>query len=247
MIPQFHEENGKQTIYGVHLRATLVAVALVGVSNAAQAARPMITDDARLVDPKACQIESWARRNQDGTNEFWAQPACNPTGNLELTVGGAITRESGGASRTSAQVLQGKTLFKKLEPNGWGLGVAVGTVRDPHAPGSRSWYSYVPASFSFADDRFVLHTNLGWQREQDTRRNHVTWGLGSETQLSERAYLVAETFGAGDGKPHYQVGVRYWVIPDRVQVDTTYGNRMGGGGDRWFSVGLRLLSPAFLP
>ena len=43
------------------------------------------------------------------------------------------------------------------------------------------------------------------------------------------------------------MGVRYWVIPNRVQVDTTYGNRFGGGGERWISVGLRLLSPAFLP
>jgi hypothetical protein len=37
-------------------------------------------------------------------------------------------------------------------------------------------------------------------------------------------------------------------VPDRVQVDTTYGDRVGAGGmERWMSVGLRLLSPPFLP
>jgi len=37
-------------------------------------------------------------------------------------------------------------------------------------------------------------------------------------------------------------------VPDRVQLDATYGNRNGGGtGERWFSIGLRLLSVPFLP
>ena len=31
----------------------------------AHAARPLITDDARLVDAKACQVESWVRTNKD--------------------------------------------------------------------------------------------------------------------------------------------------------------------------------------
>ncbi|QNP47784.1 hypothetical protein [Diaphorobacter aerolatus] len=235
-------------IVAAPLRVAVLAPLLLGAASA-YAARPMITDDARVVDPKACQVESWARRNQDGTNEFWAQPACNFTGNLELTLGGAITRESGGATHASAQVLQGKTLFKPLETNGWGAGLVLGTVRDPRASAGagRDWYGFVPMSFSFAGDRFVLHTNLGWQRDQGTRRSHVMWGVGSETRLTDRSFAVMETFGAADGRPHYQVGVRYWLVPERVQVDTTYGNRFGGGGDRWISVGLRLLSPAFLP
>jgi hypothetical protein len=37
-------------------------------------------------------------------------------------------------------------------------------------------------------------------------------------------------------------------VPGHVQVDTTYGNRAGSGTqERWLSIGLRLLSPAFLP
>lgn len=235
------------TRMGRTVRAGVLAAPCMFGMGGAQAARPMITDDARVVDPKACQIESWARRNQNGTNEFWAQPACNFTGNLEVTVGGSITRQSDGSSQTSAQLVQGKTLFKHLETNGWSYGLALGTLRDPRGGSGRNWYGYVPASFSFADDRFVLNTNLGWQRDQGTRRNHVTWGVGSETQITDRAYLVAETFGSGDGRPYYHMGVRYWIVRDHVQIDTTYGNRFGGGGERWISVGLRLLSSAFLP
>ena len=124
----------------------------------------MMTDDARIVEPGACQLESWVQRNRDST-EFWALPACNFSGNLELTMGGARTRDDAG-SATTDQVLQGKTLFKLLEPDGWGAGLALGTVRHPRLPGGRDWYAYVPASFAFDRERVVLHLNLGWLREQ---------------------------------------------------------------------------------
>ncbi len=226
------------------LRPALLSAALLA-TNPVHAARPMITDDARIVDAKACQLESWIKRNP-GSTEVWALPACNFTGNLELTLGGARSREDGRTQSTDV-VLQGKTLFKPLDANGWGIGLAAGTVRHPHT-GTHDGYAYVPASFSFRDDVVVVHVNLGWMREGETRRNRLTWGLGSEAQLAEHTWLIAETFGQNQGKPFHQLGLRHWLVPDRVQLDATYGNRIGGGnGERWFSIGLRLLSVPFLP
>ena len=80
----------------------------------AHAARPLITDDARLVDAKACQVESWVRTNKD-SKEYWALPACNFTGNLELTFGGARTSEATG-TRTTDIMLQGKPCSKHWNP-----------------------------------------------------------------------------------------------------------------------------------
>lgn len=222
-------------------------------STTVYAARPMNTDDARIVDAKSCQLESWVKHPK-GHTEFWAQPACNFTGNLELTTGGSLTREDG-STRGSAQMLQGKTLFKPLETNGWGWGLAMGMARDPRrdAGGGHDMYAYVPVSLSLASNKVVLHSNVGWLREQGSRSNRLTWGLGSETQLHERTWLIAETYSQGSGKPLVQVGLRYWLVPDRVQIDATYGNRIGGAGgsaqasQSWFSLGLRLLTPAFLP
>lgn len=225
------------------LRPALLSAALA--VNAAHAARPMITDDARIVDAKACQLETWVKKNPDST-ETWALPACNFTGNLELTLGGALTREDGQARTTDVQA-QGKTIFKPLEVNGWGTGLAVGTVRHPRTD-TRDWYAYVPTSFSFRDDAVVVHTNVGWLREEEARRDRLTWGLGTEARLAEGTWLIAETFGQNQGKPFHQLGLRHWLVPDRVQLDATYGNRNGGeSGERWFSIGLRLLSVPFLP
>ena len=216
-------------------------------ASTVHAARPLVTDDARVVDPSACQVESWVRKNRDST-ETWALPACNFTGNLELTFGGARTRDSDeGGTYASDLQFQGKTLFKPLEPNGWGMGLVAGTVRHPQLP-ARDWFAYVPMSFSFVDDRFVVHVNAGWLREGESGRQRGTWGIGSETRLHPRLFFIAEVYGQNEGKASHQVGVRYWIVRDRVQLDATYGNIAGDRiTDRWFSIGLRLLSPAFLP
>lgn len=219
-------------------------------SPTAHAARPMITDDARIVNAKSCQLETWVKSNRDGT-EYWALPACNFTGNLELTLGGARGKGDTGTQTTNV-VLQGKTLFKTLEPNGWSWGLAVGNVRHPAIHSDRNLigdlYAYVPASSSFRDDRFVLHTNLGWLHEKESKRHRMTWGVGSETQLGEHTWLIAEAFGQNQGKPFYQVGFRHWIVPNHVQIDTIYGNRVGSNTDeQWLSIGLRLLSVPFLP
>lgn len=229
-------------------RWALAAAVLMAVLTAAPqafAARPLITDDARIVDPKACQVESWVKRNRDST-EYWAIPACNFTGNLEVALGGARTHDATG-TRTSDVQMQAKTLFKPLQTNGWGIGLAVGTVRHPDID-RRDWYAYVPTSFSLRDDAVVVHTNVGFLRDGALRSDRLTWGLGTEVRLAERSWLIAETFGQQHGKALHQLGVRHWLVPDRVQFDVTYGNRNGSGSEaRWFSFGLRLLSPSFLP
>ncbi|MDP1671875.1 MAG: hypothetical protein Q8L65_02015 [Burkholderiales bacterium] len=211
-------------------------------------ARPMITDDARTVDPYACQVESWARTNR-GSREKWALPSCNFTGNLEVTLGGAITRDAEGSATTDI-VFQGKTLLKNLETNSYGIGLAVGYVGHPVAHGGRPLggpYAYMPISLSLADDRVVLHTNVGARHVRADSSTRATWGLGSETMITPRTYLIAETFGESRDSASYQLGFRFWIVPNRVQVDTTYGNQYGNKPDsRWFSVGLRLLSTSFL-
>ena len=207
----------------------------------------MITDDARTVDAKACQVESWARDNKH-SREYWALPACNFTGNLELTFGGARTSDATG-TRTTDIVLQGKTVFKTLEPGGWSIGLAGGVIRHPDSGRAISeQYAYVPASFSFINDRVIVHTNVGVLRNLDNATTRGTWGLGSETALASHTWLIAETFQQKQGRPFFQAGVRHWIVPNHVQIDATYGNRFGSSSnERWFSIGLRLLSPAFLP
>ncbi len=228
----------------------VTAALLLAASNLAHSARPMVTDDARLVDPKSCQVESWAKFNR-GSTEFWALPGCNVGENLELTYGGARTRE-GSEAHTTDTIMQAKTLFRKLNTNDYGVGIVIGHAQHPRDETRDTLigdaYVYVPVSVSMLDDKFVLHTNVGAIHNRDDHVTKATWGIGSETELSKSTYLIAEVFGESGSRGFHQVGVRYWVIPNRVQIDTTYGNRFANDSDeRWLTVGLRLLSAPFLP
>lgn len=208
----------------------------------AWAARPFVTDDARLTTAGSCQLETWTRV-YDKSREVWALPACNPTGNLEVTLGGGRASPDA-APVTKDYVFQLKTLFKPLERDGWAWGLGVGRVLHPEIyPGPNQLgnsYAYLPFTAAFAEDRFFLHTNIGWLRDQARRQDRGTWGLGGEYYVQPRLALMAETYGDQKNKPYAQAGLRYWVIPDLLQIDTTVGRQDGGGrASRWLSFGLR--------
>lgn len=208
-------------------------------SGSAQAGSPMVVDDAGIVEPGHCQLETWVQRARSGT-EVWALPACNFGRGVELTVGGA-TFAARGARIDSGVLVQAKTTLRPLDDAGWGLALAVGGVRHVNA-GTTDAYAYVPATLSLAGDALLIHANLGWVREGGSHRDRLSWGLGSEWQWHQRTSLLAETFGQSAGRPSWQVGVRHWLLPQRLQLDATCGDRLGGGaGQRWVAIGLRWL------
>ncbi len=225
------------------MRVPASFVALLAMPLAAEAARPFVTDDARLTTAQSCQLETWVRSYPD-SRETWVLPACNPTGNLEFTVGGGVARDPGGAS-TRDYIVQLKTLFRPLETNGWGWGLGVGRVFHPEVnPGPNllgNTYAYLPFSASFADNRVVLHGNLGALRDRATRGHRKTWGVGGEFEITPRASAIAESFGDDRAHPYWQVGGRLAVVPGQVQIDATVGQQFSGPRHgRWISIGLRL-------
>ena len=147
--------------------------------------------------------------------------------------------------------LQGKTIFKPLEANGWGLGLAAGSLWHPKDDANQrayGLYAYLPVSFSFQDDRILVHSNLGWSRDSADHLNHLQWGAATEVQVIKPLSLFTEVFGQERGHPSFQFGFWYWIVPQRMQVNAAYGNRFGTpAGGYWFSVGLSLFSGPFLP
>lgn len=218
-------------------------VALAFCAQGAHAARPFVTDDARLTTAGSCQLESWTRLYRS-SHEIWALPACNPGGNLEFTLGGGKVKFDDARS-TNDYIFQLKTLFRPLATNDWGWGVAVGTVRHPDVnPGPNllgNSYAYIPISLSLDDDRLILHWNGGLLRDRASGDINLTWGFGGEYQATPRLLLIAESFGDHRNQPYFQLGGRYSIVPNKVQVDATIGQQFAGPVEnRWLSFGLRL-------
>jgi hypothetical protein len=214
----------------------LLAVLLV-VAPAAQAARPFVTDDARIVDKDGCQIESFVKRQRKfDETEFWFVPACNPWG-AELTAG-HIRVDSTPSGDTRTTILQGKMLLKPLATNGSGFALSLGVL----AGSTSSPYFNAIGSFSLADDRVVLHANLGGLRDGTVNRSRGTWGVGAEVLLiAPRLYGILESYAVGGEKPTSHAGLRIWIVPNRVQVDTTVGLQQTAPERRFATVGLRIL------
>jgi hypothetical protein len=208
----------------------------------ANAARPFVTDDARLTNTESCQVESWSRVYKDST-EIWALPACNLTGNFEITVGLGIAKPKDTVS-TQDYLIQAKSLGRELTTNGWGWGIAIGRVNHPDVtPGPNlmgNSYAYIPISVSTLNDRVIYHVNVGWLKDKATQDNRSTFGVGAEIQATNRLLLIAESFGDSKSNPYWQTGIRYSIIPNLFQVDTTFGRQVNGGTNtRWISFGLR--------
>lgn len=214
----------------------VLLLALLLAASGADAARPFVTDDARVVDKDGCQVETFVKRQRrfDET-EFWLLPACNPWG-AELTAGHSRVDSTLGDSRTT--ILQAKTLLKPLVTNGAGFALTLGTLYGA----TTNPYLNAIGSFSFADDRIVIHTNLGVLRDNAAKISRGTWGAGAEVLLiAPRLYGIIETYGQRGEKPTVHTGLRIWIVPNRVQVDTTVGVQRSSLGRRFGTVGLRVL------
>ena len=216
--------------------------------NLSYAARPMLTDDARIVDAKSCQLESWVRDSKNVT-EYWALPACNVSENLEVTIGGSLEGESGHSSFAN-ELYQMKSIIQPIAINQTGYSIVLGNGRDPKRTMNKviqDWYLNVPISYPY-NDRLVIHTNLGVTHLTDEKTEKMNWGLSSEYNYNERVDLISEIFNQSSNSTYFQFGLRYWLIKNRAQIDTTYMNSFNHiGEDQSFSIGLRLLSLPFLP
>ena len=210
------------------LLAHVLAASLGAFSIAAQAARPFVTDDARIVDN--CQIETFYKEQRTYSgSEFWFLPACNTAivglpWSFEVTAGGNRIEEDRNG------ILQAKFLLKKLQPNDIGYALSLGVF------GSDPYFNFI-TSRSFANDRFVVHGNLGSFRDTGG-----IWGIGLEALLAApRVYGIVETYGQHRETPTWHYGIRFWVIPDRFQIDATRGDQTGAGNRQFYTIGLRIL------
>jgi hypothetical protein len=226
-------------LFPAHALACAAAL-LSGVD--ARAGRPMVVDDAVIVDRDSCQVESWSQRIPDQT-EYWAMPACR-VGAWEL--GAGLGRIGPGATAAyRSHMLQAKTIFRPLTAGGWGIGL---TIADQYRQGSGlagDLSVLVPLSVSLLENRVLAHVNAGWLHRHGGR-DGATWAFGAELAVKAPLTLTLESYGAGHGGNYVQAGLRLDAIPGRLALDAGAGRRLGrGGAEHYFTFGLTLVGRVF--
>jgi len=231
------------------LIGTMLLHAAFGVQGA-YAAGGMNVDDAQILEADTCQLESWAQFNHTGT-ERWFSPACSPNEHVEFSWAGAWQRDLSGTYLAASQ-FQGKTVLRELSSDVTAIGMLAGAERitegmtesDSARQADWNYYAKLLTTSSFRDNDILLHTNLGVSQRKEDHTTSLTWGVGNETRLFGKTSLIAEVFGENKGRPSYQAGVRYGLIPEQLELDLTYGNHFGRDTqEAYFVLGLRFIAP----
>jgi len=215
----------------------LFPLLLAFVTVAAFAGEPLDTDDASILSKGVCQVESWHRWSTAGGHEGWLQPACSVNDYLELAVGGARYRDAevGGHSQL---LLQAKTVFLRDPADRWSAGAVAAAVRDGGRETGSTAFNNASArgllSFNALDETLRLHVNAGvtYSHAEFTTG---TWGTAVEFDFREGWTAMGEVYRDAPGRPNFQLGIRYTLITDRVELFFSGGDRLHGSSETWFA------------
>ena len=110
--------------------------------------------------------------------------------------------------------------------------MSVGHVRHRAVAGGAAasdYYVNLLLSLSLRDDQLTAACQhrlaaRGRQPVPTARR-----GAGGRDPAAPAGRAGDRGFRPASRDSFYQLGLRFWVVPERVQIDTTYGNRIGRG------------------
>lgn len=217
----------------------VIAVPVLLAAAAAQAGRPLQAEDAPVMDPQACEVEGassdWRGGGRDARLSY-LQLGCGIGWGSEIALQALRPREF---------ALNGKTqIFSTTRPDGDAQLSLAWSVA--HRPVETAWRRsgavlILVGSAPLGRD-WVVHANLGHQRDELQRRRSTTWALAAEHNgLGEagRWQPMAEVFGDDRGRPWANAALRVVLLPNRVFVDASVGRQLGGTNARLATAGFK--------
>lgn len=228
------------------LRHALTAALLAGLAGACHAGRPLVTEDAGVLDPGECELESYLGRSHEpaapDTTLGSAQIGCGALEGTQLAL--LHQRSRSDAARTRSWTLAGKT---RLVDGGddapsWTLAWGLGQHDDGSGAGLRTDQASLNGvvSWPLAKD-LHLHGNLGWSHSRVAHQSRTSWAVALEHATTDSLDLMGELFDDDRSRaPWLQLGLRWAVVPERLWLDASQGWQGGGTRARAFTLGLRL-------
>ena len=221
----------------------LACLLLLAACCAAHAGRPLVTDDAGVIEAARCEVESYLGRTsapgEPAVRAGSAQLACGVGADTQLAL--QVLRSGPDGGRANDLVLNGKTAFAARDPAAFALAWALTDAPSP-GHGRRIERAFVNGIATLAlGERSRLHANLGWSRKRAGAASTTSWALAIESAATDRLDLMAETFADDrDHDPWLQVAARWAVIPGRWFIDASWGMQAAAGRPKAATLGLKL-------
>lgn len=196
-------------------RATLIAAGILALPLTSHGSGGhFAVDDAELTDAGRCQIETWYARSDRNNDEITFLPACNPTGNLEITLG--ISRIQEAQQRDTLTELALKTQILPLASDRMDVALSVAGFRSHNGSEFIGSEAVLPVTVQLSE-RLMTHVNLGWAWERG-EDDAALMGLAFDYALHEQLSVIAEGYGSHRGDSRYGAGLRFTPV-DGLDVD----------------------------
>ncbi len=218
-------------------------VGSMGLVALAQGAAPLATDDAGVLEARACEVETYGQRLRhtgiDPLHAVSASFTCGIGTRSQIGVGSARTSSAG--AHADAVGVSGKTgLFASDAPAPLALALAwrLSASRvDGNGFRHEGTALTLVASRPLGSD-ITAHANLGWAHSQAAHANSTTWNVAAEAALGAGIEALAEVYGDDRGRPWRAVGAR-WSPTSRVSFGVAW-QRSAHPRSRAASLGVKL-------
>lgn len=223
-----------------------LALALgAAVTLPAHAGRPLQTDDAGVLDRRACELEGYtARLTAAGATarDLVLQAGCGVGAGTQLAV--ALSRASAEGERVRGIALNGKTrLWQGEAQAGEAPALTLGYAAVWDRSSGQGWrHAGVDAKLLYTRAlaaHLMVHANLGHARDAAGGRSATTWGLAFEHAGFGGLAPMAELFGDDREAPWWNLGLRWTVAPEALFIDVSHGRQVAPGTPRLTTLGMK--------
>lgn len=227
-----------------HPRTLLTVLLGTTIAWSAHAGRPLQAEDAGVLDRGACEVEgAVARLSAEGATarERGLQLGCGIGLNSQLALGAASAKDGGARARGLA--LAGKTaLWSGHGDDPAALALAWG-LQWLKADGDTWRHGGTDINLVYSRPlaaELTLHANLGHSRDEAGKQRSTSWALALEHAGFGSLAPMAEVFGDDREAPWWNLGLRWNAVPERLDVDFSYGRQMASGRPRLLTLGFKL-------